>query len=252
MKCYQIIFSPTGGTARAATAITHSWPGVETIDLSDPHADFSGIALDPDSLALIAMPSFGGAAPQLALDRLAQIRGSGARCALAAVYGNRAYEDTLVQMQDYAEKAGFRVIAGVSAVAEHSIVREYATGRPDAADCRELETFGEKILAAVQSGAGTAPQLPGKRPYKTSGGGLVPKAGKECTSCGRCAEKCPAGAIPMTDLRETDQSKCISCMRCVSVCPAHARKLNPLMAAAVAAALKKPCSVPKTNELFLS
>ena len=49
------------------------------------------------------MPAFGGAAPQLALDRLSRIRGNGALCVIAAVYGNRAYEDTLVLLEDYAQ-----------------------------------------------------------------------------------------------------------------------------------------------------
>lgn len=57
---------------------------------------------------------------------------------IAAVYGNRAYEDTLVQMQDYAQTGGFRVIAAISAVAEHSIIRKYASGRPDLNDYKEL------------------------------------------------------------------------------------------------------------------
>lgn len=252
MNCYQIIFSPTGGTERAAAAITRNWPEVRTIDLSDPHTDFSGVSFDPDSLVLVAMPSFGGVAPQLALDRLAQMQGNGARCALAAVYGNRAYEDTLLQMSDFAKQAGFSVLAAVSAVAEHSIIREYAAGRPNADDCAELAGFGDRILEKVRSGDLSEPALPGKRPYKTSSAGMFPKTNSHCTACGLCAQKCPAGAIHPDDLRTTDTAKCISCMRCVSLCPAHARTLNPLMVPVVAAALKKACSVPKANELFLS
>ena len=117
MKCYQFVFSPTGGTKRVADALTQSWPQPESIDLSAPDAREAVPVCEADGLALIAMPSFGGVAPRLALERLASIRGNGARCVIAAVYGNRAYEDTLVQMADYAEKAGFRVIAAVSAVA---------------------------------------------------------------------------------------------------------------------------------------
>lgn len=251
MKQYQFIFSPTGGTEKAAKAITQNWPQVETVDLSDPSANYSDISCEPDSLVLIAMPSFGGVAPKLALDRLAGIKGNGAKCVIAVVYGNRAYDDTLVQMEDYAENAGFQVIAAVSAVAEHSIIRKYAAGRPDSEDCKELSKFGDQILEKTASVECSKPHIPGNRPYKESGAGIVPKADAACTSCGLCAQKCPAGAISGDNLRVSEKNKCISCMRCVSVCPSHARKISSLMTSVVAAALKKACAVEKANELFI-
>ena len=103
MKYYQIVFSPTGGTERVAKAITQNWPQVDTIDLSAPDTKYADICLESDALAVIAMPSFIGVAPQLALNRLAMIKGNGVKCVIVAVYGNRAYEDTLVQMEDYAQ-----------------------------------------------------------------------------------------------------------------------------------------------------
>ena len=90
MKTYKIIFSPTGGTSRVADAITKNWHETEVIDLSSSNYNAS---LEADSLALIVMPSFGGLAPQLALDRLAKITANNAKCAIVAVYGNRAYDE---------------------------------------------------------------------------------------------------------------------------------------------------------------
>ncbi len=252
MKYVQIIFSPTGGTEKVAKAIAGDWPAADTVDLSVPGADYGKITLQPEDAALIAMPSFGGLAPQLALDRLAAIRGNGARCILVAVYGNRAYEDTLVQMEDAAEKSGFRVIAAVAAVAEHSIMRQYATGRPDGADRDQLAGFGAKIREKLESGGESKPAIPGNRPYKKAGGfGLVPKADSGCDECGLCAKRCPAGAIDPQAPQATDGSRCISCMRCVSLCPRQARKVNSVMVSAAALAIKKACSQYKENELFL-
>ena len=91
MHAYEILFSPTGGTAKVAAALTTDWSSVKTIDLSIPSTHYEDICLESDSLAVIAMPAFGGAAPQLALDRLSRIHGNGALCVIAAVYGNRAY-----------------------------------------------------------------------------------------------------------------------------------------------------------------
>lgn len=251
MKFYRIIFSPTGGTEKAAKAITKNWSQVETIDLSVPGTDYTNIPFDNDSLALIAMPSFGGVAPKLALDRLSMLKGNGAMCVITTVYGNRAYEDTLVQMEDYATEAGFKVIAAVSAVAEHSIIHEYAKGRPDINDCNQLEGFGNQILKKVSSGNLSQPAVPGNRPYKKAGVSMIPKADSTCNSCGLCAQKCPASAISPDNLKASDKEKCISCMRCVSICPVHARKASRLMTSAAAAAIKKACSIKKTNELFI-
>ena len=251
MKYYQIVFSPTGGTERVAKTITQNWSQVDTSDLSAPDTKYTDICFESDSLVVIAMPSFGGVAPQLALDRLAMIKGNGAKCAVAAVYGNRAYEDTLVQMEDYAQNAGFQVIAAISAVAEHSIIHEYAAGRPNLDDCKDLAEFGNRILEKATSNKLSKPSVPGNRPYKKAGTGMVPKADSSCTSCGLCAQKCPAGAISANTPGTTDKSKCISCMRCVSICPVQARKVSRLMTMIAAAAIKKACSVEKANELFL-
>ena len=172
--------------------------------------------------SLIAMPSYGGRVPALAAERLGKLQGNGAACVLLCVYGNRAYEDTLVEMADLAEGCGFRVIAGAAALAEHSIVRKIAAGRPDGADREVLGEMSGKILEKFRQAADTFPLvvLPGNRPYKKSGGAMmVPKAGKKCVGCGLCASECPAQAISRDSLKTAYAKKCISCMRCVEKCP---------------------------------
>lgn len=254
MSYAQLIFSPTGGTKKTADALSGPWGvPVETIDLCDRKKSFSQIAFQPEDLVLLAVPSYGGRVPALAAQRLSQVQGGGARAVLLCVYGNRAYEDTLAELYDLAADAGFSCIAAVAAIAEHSIMHQYAAGRPDAQDREVLNGFSQKILDRAKAGDLLASQsVPGDRPYRKAGAvPLVPKAGKDCTACGLCAKQCPAGAIDPERVKTADSKRCISGMRCVVNCPHSARKVNGAMVSAAALAMKKVCSVRKENELFL-
>lgn len=248
MNVVEIVFSPTGGTEKVAHIIGGHWStNVVRIDLSDYKTDFDKYKMTKEDMVLIAMPSFGGRAPAVAIERLKQITGNGAQCTLVCVYGNRAYEDILVEMEDAAKECGFQVIAAIAAVAEHSIMPQYASNRPDVSDEKQLVDFADRIAEKD----GEVASIPGNRPYKKSGGaGLVPKSNKDCVKCGMCAERCPVQAIDPADFG-TDAHKCISCMRCVSQCPHSARKVNGAMVSVAALAIKKACSVRKENELFL-
>ncbi len=100
MSTVLIEFSPTGGTRKAAHVIAEAWGDtVETIDLTNPREDFSTCKIAPDDKVIIAMPAFEGTAPQVALERLKQIRGNGAACTLLCAYGNRAFEHALVDIR---------------------------------------------------------------------------------------------------------------------------------------------------------
>lgn len=92
MNTVEIIFSPTGGTEKVAHIISKQWSeSIMKIDLSDPKTDFSGCDINKEDRVLIAMPSFGGRAPAVAIERLKKLKGNGAKCTLVCVYGNRAY-----------------------------------------------------------------------------------------------------------------------------------------------------------------
>ncbi len=249
---YTICFSPTGGTRRVSDILADflSAEG-RFVDLCDPA--FSGLTLTADDVVILAIPSYAGRVPCTATDRMTAIQGCGARAILLCVYGNRAYDNTLAEMKAQAEAAGFRPIAAVAALAEHSMVRKVAASRPDAADAAALTEMAGKIKAKLDSGDCTPVLVPGTVPDKpigNFGGKMAPKATEDCTRCGICAQKCPTQAIDAETL-EADKGKCIGCMRCISVCPADARKLNMVIESLGGVALSVLCANRKENELFI-
>ena len=207
--------------------------------------------IQEDDLAVIAMPVFAGRVPALAVERLRMVNPNSAKCVVVAVFGNRAYDDALIEMQDVATEIGFRVIAAVAAVAEHSIIRKYGKARPDADDEQELRQFGADIVKKAESNDCTMPQVPGNRPYKKGGKVPQPKGRRGCNHCGVCASQCPADAIPLSNPKAVESKKCISCMRCVSVCPTGARGIGAVMNFLATQGLKKVCATRKENELYL-
>ncbi len=253
MPYYQIVFSPAGGTQKVSDGLTAAWPGeITTVDLSDRQADFAALALSPEDLVVIAVPSFAGRVPQLAAQRLSRIAGNHARAVLLAVYGNRDYDDTLVELEDFANSCGFKVISAVAAVGQHSMIPEYAAGRPDARDLASLKDFSGRILEKAQAQLSDSPEIPGDRPYrKAGGGGLLPQTNDCCIDCKVCAKRCPSGAIDMVDVSKIDPDLCISCFRCVAVCPVDAKYMDPERVQKVAEAIREACIVRKENELYL-
>ena len=251
MANYNILFSPTGGTARVANAICGAWGGAwETVDLCRKTAERT---LAAEDICIVSVPSFGGRVPEIALERLRALRGSGAKAVLVCVYGNREWEDTLTELQDTLEGADFVCVAAIAAVAEHSIFRQFAAGRPDAADEAQLSDFVRQIREKIASGSLSVPELAGSHgTYKEYHGVPFKPAGNDkCTDCGLCAERCPGDAIPLAEPGKTDREACISCMRCVAICPQHARDFDPEMMRAAAAKMESRLGGHKENHLFL-
>ena len=258
MKVYSMYFSPTGGTKKVMVILTEALEIAGEIDLSLPDQDYSTYRFEDGDVCLVGIPSFGGRVPETALVHIRAIHVGRAAAIPVIVYGNRAYDDTMLELKNELISCGFKVPAAVAAVAEHSIMHQFGAGRPDERDREELKTYALKIkslLTQIDNGGMESLKtvdVPGKEPYcEYNGVPFKPTAGKSCKHCGICAAKCPVKAIPESHPESVDEKVCISCMRCVALCPVQARTLNKLVLAAASAKMKKACSTRKENELFI-
>lgn len=230
-----IVFSPTHTSLHTAQAVARGLQGEhsELLDLTCCQLK-EDRQISSDVVAVVAVPVYAGRVAPLALQRLKKVRGEGTPAVLLVLYGNRDYEDALVELRDVMTAQGFIPLAAGAFVGEHSYSRPempVAEGRPDADDIRRAEAFGKQARQKYELLENRNQLKPffikGNVPYREVGKS-TPQAPvwneEECSGCGTCIDVCPTMSIRMTDEGEvqTEPSTCIKCCACVKSCPSGA------------------------------
>lgn len=231
-------FSPTGTSRSIAKSVSKGLKidKVELIDATKSEVRQKAIHVSSEELLIIAVPVYKGRVPEILGEWLRHIKLEKSPVACIVVYGNRAYEDTLLELKDIMVKNGGLPIACAAFIGEHSFSCEeapVAVARPDAADFKKAEEFGKKIkerLSALKDET-QIPEItvPGNHPYKElppSGPVDFIAVNNDCIKCGTCVDVCPVDAIDKDNPTETDTSKCILCCACIKNCPESARTIK--------------------------
>lgn len=251
-----IYFSPTGSTRKIVHEIASAgYPNYQEIDLTTPDPSGTSRLYGPHDFLLFGFPVYSGRVPETLRERLKSFRGDHTPVAFIATYGNREYDDALLEMSMLLDQKGFKVVAAAAFVTQHSIVPSIAAGRPDEADMNAVREFGERLVNKVCEITDLPDlshlSLKGNFPYREYKGiPFKPHATKACIECGICASKCPVHAIPADTPSVTRKNMCISCMRCISVCPKHARCLRGYERFLAKMAIASKCKVRREPEFF--
>ena len=223
MSTYAIYFSPTRTNERNATAVAEVFGDVKHLNFTNPDK-VQDITLTKDDVAVFAGPVYGGRVYKGAMERFAHVKGENTPCIAITTYGNRHYDDALLELCDALKAQGFIVVGAFALVGEHTY-GEIQIGRPNEDDIAQTTAQAQLVKAKIEGDNLVEVTPPGNRPYKDGGnGGKFKPSTQGCIGCGVCQNLCPMKAID--DNFKVIEENCIACFACVKGCPVGAKQLD--------------------------
>jgi ferredoxin len=237
-KVYAVYFSPTGSTGKVAVAAAKGTglPGAK-IDLTPWKSRMNYARMfNVNEIVVAGMPVYNGRLPGKIDNFFTCLKGNNTPAIAVVVYGNRDYEDALIELKVRLEERSFKVIAGAAFIGEHTFSKNVAAGRPNEADLAMAREFGRKAIDGIDKAYTGTLTVKGNIPYQAetfdptqvaeeyTGWGQVGTTA-DCSFCGQCEENCPWNAITIDDNVITNYSKCLRCFRCMKYCPSGAKKV---------------------------
>jgi ferredoxin len=234
-------FSATGTTKKIVTGIADKLAKhsnnrtTKNIDFTLPDARKEPMSFAKQDLVVVGLPVYAGRVPNVLLKYLNGIKGNGALAIAVVIYGNRHYDDALIELRNILELNGLKVIAGGSFIGEHSFSKILGMNRPDEQDMSSVTEFARQIYHKMTTqNVFETVFVPGKQPYqpyyrpKDKDGNpasihkVTPKTNINCIHCGLCVSLCPMGSIDADD-ESRITGICIKCCACIKKCPMEAK-----------------------------
>ena len=180
-----------------------------------------------DDFVIVGAPVYSGLIPGFCMDYIKSMKGEDTPCVVVASYGNRHYDDAVVELEDTMTNLGFRVVGGAAVVGRHSFSDNIAGTRPDAEDLEGAAEF-MKLVVEKEGKPLKLGVIPGHRPYVAKGyspSPMMPSTTDACIYCGICADNCPNGVISKENptLMVKPATECFMCNSCVVKCPVGAK-----------------------------
>ena len=242
---WSVYFSATGTTEKvvgaAAKAVAEGLGAQQQkYCFNLPAAREQELTFGPDDLVVLGVPVYAGRVPNLIMPYIKEkIHGGGALAVPVVLYGNRNFDDGLMELRNLARDNGFHPIAAAAIVGEHSFSTTLGAGRPDGDDMALVAKLAEetvtkvKVLTEAPAEAVAVEGCDPIRPYYTPrdrNGEPIRDFLKakpvtdpdKCVKCGLCARLCPMGSIDPADVSNV-AGKCIKCCACVKKCPTGAK-----------------------------
>lgn len=262
---HAVFFSPTGTSKSIVVEIAKQLADADghpvIHDLTSPIDEDDIFQADKADFVVIGVPVYAGRVASLAKTRLKMLKGDKTPTAIVVLYGNREFDDALLELYDIARMQSLQVVAAAAFIGEHSFSNDetpIGAGRPDEQDLAIARSFAQQIMEnrdRQKSDFYPRENIPGNDPFTEGlpvGLPFTPYVDSTlCTHCGLCVPSCPGGAIEMDPVVKMEVSRCIHCCCCIKICPENAVTLAAPPLLEKRQWLSENCSQRKEPQLFL-
>ncbi|MGI6348718.1 MAG: 4Fe-4S binding protein [Eubacteriaceae bacterium] len=256
-KVYAVYFSPTGSSKKGVLSMAQELASqmgavMHEVNLTIPNKIAFPQEFGAEDVVVFGAPVYNGRLYIGSVERFARLKGVQTPCIVSVTYGNRHYDDALLEMYDLVKENGFLPFAAATLVAQHTF-GDIQRGRPNEKDLKENREFAVRATKKLLKEKSVLEKVPGNKPYKEGGGGgsFVPQTKENCIGCGLCAENCPQQAICATDGYSIDPTRCISCFACIKYCPVNAKCMETPEYLAFAKKFSEQLAARRENEYFI-